>query len=528
MGIMLIKKVSASRISAKSNAFLPIFGLATVIFATDSYAFTWNAVPTLQFQEIFSDNVALAPKGGEQAAFVSELSPGLSLSGQSPRTQFNLNYRMQNLYNSGGDDSVRIANQLQQSSDTTFAKNLFFLNSSSSISQQNLSSTRLANDNINGFNNSTTVNTFSLTPILTPHFGHFANANIRANFNTVTTDSQSTAVNAISDTITLQQTAQLNSGTDFKRVSWGLNFSNNESLRSGAEDVKFQNADGIVRLALSQNFSVFAQGGFSDNSFQSLTNNSRNGAFYTAGVRWTPSQRYSIEAGYGNNSFITVNLTPIQRFSLSGTFRNRDIGLNTGNTFQVDMNYRTRQSIWSITHDNDTTTSQAILLQQRIFNLVDPFGNAITNPVTSQPVQFAINLPTLTNEVITRKRWNFSVSYQTGKSTITANAYNEDRVFQITRRNEEVRGLGASWNWQFESKTSAFIAPNWQQSDNAASLIDATTSDFTRFDVAVGINRTINTWANGRLEFRHLDQSSDDTANGFTENRATATVNMRF
>lgn len=528
---MLTKKeLAAELLWATSKAFLPVFGFVTVFYTSNSYGFTWNAVPTLQFQEIYSDNVALAPKGGEQAAFVSELSPGLSLNGQSARTQFNLNYRMQNLYNSGGDDNVRISNQLQQSSNTTFAKNLFFLNSSSSISQQNLSSTRLANDNINGFNNSTTVSTFGLAPVLTPHFGHFATGNFRANFDSVTTDARSSSLNAISDTAILQQSAQLNSGTDFKRVSWGLNFSNSQNLRSGSstQDVRFQNADGIVRLALSSYLSVFAQGGYSNNSFQTLTNNSNNGAFYTAGVRWAPSQRYSVEAGYGNNSFITVNLSPIQRFSLSGTYRNRDVGLNTGNTFQINMNYRTRQSIWSLTHDNDTTTTQEILLQQRVFTLVDPFGNTINNPITSQPVQFAINLPTLTNEVITRKRWNFSVSYQTGKSTVTANAYNEDRVFQITRRNEEVKGLGLTWNWQFQPKTSAFIAPNWQQTDNAASLIDTTTSNFTRFDVAVGINRTINTWASSRLEFRHLNQSSDVSANGFSENRASATVNMRF
>jgi uncharacterized protein (PEP-CTERM system associated) len=49
-----------------------------------------------------------------------------------------------------------------------------------------------------------------------------------------------------------------------------------------------------------------------------------------------------------------------------------------------------------------------------------------------------------------------------------------------------------------------------------------------RYDVAIGLTRSITSQLNGRLEFRHLNQNSDLTTNSYQENRATANLFMRF
>jgi uncharacterized protein (PEP-CTERM system associated) len=127
--------------------------------------------------------------------------------------------------------------------------------------------------------------------------------------------------------------------------------------------------------------------------------------------------------------------------------------------------------------------------------------------------------------VIVRKTWNFSTSFNTGKSTIGANAYNEDRVFQFSGNNEKVRGLSATWNWNFAPKTSAYIRPLWQQTTDSGININ-TKND--RYDLAIGINRSITNRINGKLEIRHVDQRSDLTTNDYQENRATASLFMRY
>lgn len=500
----------------------------------------WTINPSVTASEIYSDNINLAPSGNEKGALVTELSPGVSMMRRSARSTLNLNYRMQNLYNANGNNDLRIFNQLQYNSHNTFVPNRLFLDSRSSVSQQNISSNQLANDNISGSGNRTNVATFGLSPYWTPHFSNFANGTARVNFDTLTTGIAPSA-NAISDSASLGEVIQLNSGTKFKRVNWGLSLNNTENYRANGNDVKFQNSNGIVRTYINKYFNVFAQGGHSNNSFQSTTNTNKNGVFYTLGGQWRPSQHYSIEAGAGNNSFVTVNISPIQRINWRTTYRDNSIGLNSGKTWQTALNYRTRQSVWALTHDNDTTTTQEILSQQRIFNVQDQFGNDIINPVTNQPFQRAINIPTLTDEVIVRKRWNFSASYNTGKSTISANAYHENRTFQVSGNHEKVRGINATWNWQFASRTSAYIRPSWQHTDGAGpSLtgfnVNTVDSNTDRYDIAIGMNRSITSRLNGRLEFRHVNQTTDNNTNvngflntnSYQENRATASVFMRF
>lgn len=513
-------------------------GIISVLSLYDhAHAIDMTITPSLSTQEIYSDNINLSQSGNEKSAFVTEVSPGVSIIGRSARSTLNLNYRMQNLYNSGGNDDIKIANQLQYNSHNTFIPNRLFLDSHSSFSQQNINNTRIANDNISGSGNSTNVSTFGISPYWTPHFGNYANGNLRLNFNTVTTGAGSTSNNnssstfgTISDTISLAEIIQLNSGTEFQRVSWSLSHNNSENYRLDGNDVKFQNSDAIVRTYLNQYFNVFARVGYSDNRFQSVTNSNPNGLAYTFGGQWKPSQYYSIEVGGGNNSYVTVNISPMQRLSWSTTYRNNSIGLNSGETWQTALNYRTMRSTWALTHDNDTTTVQEILLQQQIFTVQDSFGNTIIDPVTNQAVQRAIIIPTLTDDVIVRKKWNFSVSFKTGKSTVSANAYNEDRVFQANGNNEKIRGINATWNWQFASRTDAYIRPGWQQTDSAVTSLIAPNPNSDRYDLAIGLNRSITNRLNGRFEFRHVNQTSDSNinTNDYQENRATASLFMRY
>jgi len=499
--------------------FIKLISVSTCCYNTPVFAINWSVNPFLQTQEVYSDNIRLAPRDSQIGAFVTDVSPSISVFGQSAKTTMNLNYRMQNLYNARGDEQLSTFNQLQANGRLILVPNRFFLNSSSSISQQNISNTNIANDNISGSGNRTNVSTFSLSPTWTPRLGNYANANIQGSFNSISND-QAAAVGSVglSDSINTAENIQLTSGREFKRITWNLGFSNNENNRtsSSANDVVFQNTSGTIRTHLNKQINLFATGSYSNNSFQTAFNNN-NGFSYTLGAQWRPSNYYNIEAGYGNNRYVSLNLTPTRRLSWATTFRDNQIGLNSGQTWQSALNYRTRKSTWSLSHENDTTTTQAILLsQQQVTVDVNP------DPLINQPVQFLVNVPTLTNDVIVRKMWIFSGSYFSGKSTVSARGFFEDREFQLATTKEKVSGVSANWNWRFATKTSAYLAPQWQQIDRAAPTND------NRYDVAIGLNRQIAKHINGRLEFRHLEQSSAIITNNYQENRATASLFMNF
>jgi hypothetical protein len=565
----LNKKVS--RLVKPSSLIVTVVSVYIILYHSQSYALSWTIIPSVQTQEIYSDNITLAPSGSEQSAFVTAINPGVSINGQSPRSTMNFNYRMQNLYNAGGNNSLSIYNQLQSNSHNTFIPNKLFLDSNTSISQQNINNNLVGANNINGSTNSTNVYSFGLSPYWTPHFANYASGIARVNFNTISTGGGSTSnnnfnsplntnnnSNSMSDSVNLAETINLNSGSYFQRVNWNLSFNNNENYRINSPTISFQNSNGRIGVPINAYFNVFAQGGYSNNNYQSSavsnTGNNSSGAYYTVGGQWKPSQRFNVTAGAGNNSYVTVFLSPMARLTSTTTYSNNAVGTNfgqyspgnagantgqnspatgggnSGQNWTTAINYQTRRSTWSLTHNNTTTTSQQILAQNQIFPAQNLTNNGISNTDLNQRI---INNPTLTNQVLVTKTWNLSVSFTPGKSTFSANVYDQDYTYQTTGNNQKVIGVSGTWNWPFATRTSAYVRPQWQHIDNQGS---ANNSQY--YTVAIGMNRTITSQLNGVLEFRHMSQTSNGNANNilpgiglandYQENRVTASLFMRF
>ena len=358
--------------------------------------------------------------------------------------------------------------------------------------------------------------------------------------------------NTISDSVNVAETINLNSGSYFQRVNWNLSFNNNGNYRINNPNVSFQNYNARVGTAINQKYSVFTQGGYSNNDFQSNTGNNNSGFYYTVGGQWQPSQRYSLTAGGGNNSFVTVYLSPMQRLNWTTTYSYNAVGTNfgqysgtsgvngggnSGSNWQTALNYRTRRSTWSLTHTNTTTTAQQILAQNQIFPAQNQTSDPITNVVPDPRI---INNPNLNNEVIVTKNTNFSVSFNTGKSTLSGNAYLNEYSYpysnaNLSNTNQKLIGVSGTWNWNFASRTSAYLRPQWQMNDNQGSI-----NNNQYYTVSIGVNHSITSRLNGVLEYRHVNQTGNGgtdsllsnslsgLVNDYQENRATASLFMRF
>jgi len=534
--------------------FFTMTNLYIIFFSHQAQAISWTINKTIQAQEIYSDNITLAPSGNQQGAFVQAINPGLMITGQSALSTMNLNYRMQNLYNAGGNNSLNIYNQLQASSRSTFIPNTLFLNSTSSISQQNINNNLIGASNINGSSNSSNVYTFGIAPVWTPHISNYANGIFRVNANTIATSSNASSFTnstlaPISNTFNLIETMGLNSGAYFQRVRWNLAFNNNESFVENSKNISYRNSSARIAIPFNAYFNVFVQGGYSNTNYQSFTGASNNGAYYTAGGQWQPSQRFSMTVGAGNNSYITVFISPISRLTWTTTYSDNSVGTsfgessntastttlgtnaaatsgiggngNSGQNWQTALRYQAPRSTWSLTHINTTTTSQQILAQNQL----------LVNPVTNLgPNQYIINNPILTNNVIVSRAWNLSVSFKPGKSTVTLNAYDQDYSYLNSNgNNQKVIGVSGNWNWMFASKTSLYLRPTWQTINNQG------VANSQYYMAIVGLNRAITPTLNGILEFHHMNNSSNisninalNPINGYQENRVTATLSMRF
>lgn len=490
-------------------------------YQNEAWAINLNVRRTFSFQEIYSDNINLAPSGSEQSALVTEISPGFNLRGQTARYRLNLNYRLQGIYNAGGNSGININNQLQFNSNTAIIPNRFFLDSRSSISQQNINNTRLGTDNFSGNNNSTTISTFSFSPYWTPHFSHYANGIVRATYDRVGSGNDQ-----LSDTNSYSQNVSLRSGRYFSKINWSANFNNRTNQNSDGQDISFQNSSVLLRYNINRKFNLTAQAGHSSNSFQTTTNTNQNGFFYTFGGQWRPSRRFNVSAGWGNNSFVTVSLMPFHRLRWTTTYRNNEIGTNTGSVWQTNLRYNTRRSFWSVTYNEDTTTTQQVFLERQFFFLQDPTTNLfIRDPETNLPILFFQDIPTLTNDVFVRKRGDLSYSFRTGKSNLNATVFSERRTFQISQNEDKVYGITGSWNWRYSPRLNTALRSSWQNTDTNT-LSGPFSSKF--YDISFRVQRNFARNFSGNIEYRYLNQSSDNSAFDYDENRISIGLTGRF
>jgi len=499
-------------------------------------AFEWRIHPTLSMSEVFSDNLALSDTA-KKSGFVSEVAPGISMIGQSPWSNFNLNYRLQGLYNAGGNDTLETHNQLQMNSLYQAVRNTLFLRTSSSIHQQNINNSYIATDNITGNRDRTTVTNFDISPYWTPHFGQYASGLLRGgyrqtSFNNSGFVENEEPQNQISDSSTYSVNGRLLSGSKFGKIRWNLNYSLDHQNRDSGEDVQFERYDGYLSYFINRKFNVYANLGYANNDYQTDNEGIKNGFFYTLGGRWSPSRWYSLEAGFGNNYNVTVRFNPSNHLTGFVTYRYKNVGLNTGSSWESNINYRAEHGFARFRYHQDTTTVQQILTQQYDFNVFDPSGNVLINPETGTPYIITIDFPLLVDDVIINKQGTLTFGYQSGKSYYDISLYNTRRTYALNPQQDNVFGATASWRWQIESRLNLYLRPTWQSTDISNTGADSSNN---RYDVSLGLSRSVPInlgWRpsvmQARLELRHISQMSDLSTNDYTENRATASFAVRF
>lgn len=522
MGSMVTKR----KLLNYSKRYLFLGATSVLCWQAPASAIDFQLIPRLTVEEIYSDNIRLAAKGLEQGAFVTEVTPGISLrSVDGGRLSANLDYRMQNLFNAGGEGTAKIFHKLRFDTGYDVMRNSLFVDAHGSYSQRNISNLRNG-DNINNLSGRTNVWTAGTSVKWTPHFSTFADADVKIKFDYIGNDKAEQLANSMN----LSESVLLSSGLDFKRVTWVAAFNNATNFRENEDDVHFQNTNATVRTWIDRRFNFFATVGYANNSFQNLDPGT-NGFFYTVGGQWKPAWYFDVEAGYGNNWHVTSNLSLSQRTRLSAGYFDRSKGLNTGGAWNASFNHTTRNSSWRFSYIEDTTTVQELLNGDR--DIVKGFDDDLMPTSTSQSVPVGH-----VNDVLVRKIANASISYTTGKSRFQLGGFYERREFENTNNDQEiVYGADASWSWQFIRRTSFFISPSWQhiQGDTPL-LIDElnTSADLDRYQIITRLTRTLpinigrSKALNTSIEYRFVQQDSKQVDNSYIENRVTASVSMKF
>jgi len=507
-------------------SFPAIGSIATAMLLAYAHADAaeWKVTPSLNLQETYTDNVALAPPGFEKSEFITQINPGISLTGTGPRLKLNASYVMQNLIYAEDGSRNTMNHMLNANANAELVDNLFFLDGRAAISQQNISLLGpQAADNVNVTGNRTEVKTYSVSPYLRHSFSNFASSELR-----YTHDEVSTGVGGLSDTQADRIQLGLNSGPAFNTLGWGLNYSNQKTAYANTANINAQSIDseiltGNLRYLVTPRFSLTATGGYEKNDYISI-GPKPDGSFWSAGFSWAPSALTSVDASAGRRYF--------------------------GSTFSLAASHRTRLTAWNLGYSEDITSTQSQFLVPTTIDtasfLKPLLDNPALTPTQKQDIEtFIQRYPTLpgsindlTNRLFLQKSLHASVALTGAKNTLILSLFAASREAQTSQaqdsalfassilaqsdRTKQVGG-NAFWNWRIGPRTSANI--NLGYARNSIPSLGRTDNDKT---IRLSLARQFQPKLNGSVELRRLQRDSSQSGGDYRENAATASLTMSF
>jgi uncharacterized protein (PEP-CTERM system associated) len=502
--------------------------LALVLLCTTAvHAGQWDITPRLTLAEVYSDNINLDDSDKEYD-LVTEISPGISVHGESARLRADLDYQLQNTFFLKNSDANGTSHQLSADGTAEVTKNFFFVDASSSIGQSIVDAdSTVSTNNINNAGNQTDFYAYGVSPYIRPHFGGYADGEFRYSLDHVRYE------DSVSNSVENGFDANLVSGRKFGPLSWSANYVYDDLRRDKASNATYQNADGEARYFINRNFSLVAQAGWADNDFQS-SEDIENGTYWAAGGFWQPSRYYSLEALTGDNlTTVTVGIYPGRRTSLQVTWRDREVGLNPGEAWFGTFQHRTRRTTWSADYTEDTTTQQQQQLEEGGFGFlgVDPLTGE-TNP-NPQPGDLVVITPTgpitsLTNEVEERKRGSGSVGMRTGKTGLLFTVFREQRRFLTSLREEDTWGFSSSVDRRVAPRTNAVLTGSWQRTEDDDPRDNESNGERDFWFIDAQLRRQISPRLDGMVGYTFTRQESGRDDDGYDENRVIARITAYF
>ena len=158
-------------------------GLALVL-AGQARAANWSIDPTLEVGEAYTDNIELTSSGSDD--FITEVTPGLSVSRVAPQFQAQARYQLQNLWYKDNSDFDDNYHDFSGVADAQFLNNALTVNATGNYDQQNIDPERAVGfSNLLQTGNRTDVARGSITPTYTTTLAPYVDSQLLYSYSLV-------------------------------------------------------------------------------------------------------------------------------------------------------------------------------------------------------------------------------------------------------------------------------------------------------------------------------------------------------
>jgi uncharacterized protein (PEP-CTERM system associated) len=486
-----------------------IAGLIGLTTANTAFADPGISVsPSIGVAELYTDNVAGLQKS--QPDLVTQVSPGVSINGESAYTKVNLTYQPTFNHFDIGNSPDRIDQSLNGTGTITPLRDELTIDFQTIANEAGASGN---SSNQQGVlvpsNNLVLYYIGSLTPHLQEHLGDVATLDAYYGLNSSNTSVQGTKLPGlgITSTDTLGQSPELviGSAESFGRLGLKLSFKHTDNSGSGMNTSSTSDVDTLGGLYhLNRVYGVSGSVGYQDINYPANGTTiayESSGLTWTIGITITPNDQSSIALGYG--------------FQQGAYNPSVQVGYALGQRTKVSASYL-------VTVQNQLTST----LQNLRFLTYDQFGNPIDSR-TGLPFS-AVNQTFGSQNVLFRdKPAILSVSHQFMRSSVTLTGQYEDRT-SLTGLSSESKTLGVSINYSREFNPLLQGTLNVAYADNTSTGVGAFTGEAKTISLSASLFYRLSDTTTINIIGNYFNSMSNVPTNGSTTQQLTVGLRKSF
>lgn len=426
----------------------------------------------------------------ERDDFLTVINPSVSIRRLSKRTEFSLDYNLQNILYANTGSANDQTHLLSTEATGELLQDRVFLDLSLNRSTQNTSNSgNSPRDNLSISGDRNNVLRYSVSPYIYQRLGSFAELDASYEYDEIRSGSLNNNVNKSTK-------AKLQSGSDFYNVGWNLTFDDRVTNNSVGRSTRIRKLSAGFNYLLSRKLAVTAELGYNDNKFDRNSGNN-SGSLWNLGLEWNLSTRTSLSGSYGDSFF--------------------------GEDIKFKVTHRSKRSRTSLSFERIPSTTSDILREQQTFQLRDAFGDLIVNPDTVREISdLDTNIPQQSTEILIRSRLKGVYSLGFAKNSLNFSSSYEEADYQLSGESEIRRQANFGWNWNVHSRLTSSLNLGWSKNNIRSGRKDKFIT--AQYQLTYRFSRLINL----NLGYRHVDRGSSDSLLEYDENRIFSSITKRF
>ena len=215
---------------------------------------------------------------------------------------------------------------------------------------------------------------------------------------------------------------------------------------------------------------------------------------------------------------------PNTRTSVNLAYNNKEIGLNPGANWSVDLAYRMRRSSLKISYFEEVTSYQFLQLQEgNQIPLLDTAGQPLVDPITNLPLYTFDELVILTDENYLREHGAISMSLRTRRCDISLSGYAESRKYEKNSDFERIYDANMVWEWHFARTMDLTLQTEGQRRRKNT---DASSDNLGIARLV--LSRQLSPAMSASIEARYTLRDAIQSGFDYREKRLMASISQRF